>query len=620
MDGRVAVFFAGQDAAEAGRAEEADELFAIAAAQAPIPGDDSDSDDHNTATGSMPPEPIVRSMALNGQAELMIDRAISGGFPLRSTSAIPPGAARLLDQAIKLLPCNATALMNRAMLARDEGDAARAIECWAAAARGVTHNKALLDQPWCEDWLCEPQRRCAALACNYSALLLSQLGRHDEASKPLRRLGFKWRLAPVVWELASSAASSQGAESSSLKLVDPKPHDLEGDALAVRLYQDAIPKGTLTALRRAFCPDAAYWRETRYETAAAAKSYFTFYVDLDRLRERYDHTHVQPSGDFTNAMGADAIERLLLHLLPLTGRADELRSCEWWVHQRASGRGFGHELHYDLEEHTMETSGRILHPTISSVVYLAAPPGGQGDPTLVLDETMDAPLTATRAFCAPPVAGSFFTFRGDLLHGVLPGAFHHRDGRSSGMKRPRSGDRGVGGGSVRSSGGVRSSGSANQSEQRLTLLVAWYSEPLGGGGRRGGGRHGGRLAAKSSVPRASRSTTWPNDLCMSEAEKRLDEVATGRAPAAAGLRRVPVPQVTSQVWVRVDEGAPGGHGSSEDEPRLEVPPSMLRQHFFLQQPTEVGDRLKEEHGVGGSWATRAGNDTTVARQKRNEAA
>ena len=36
--------------------------------------------------------------------------------------------------------------------------------------------------------------------------------------------------------------------------------------------------------------------------------------------------------------------------------------------------------------------------------------------------------------------------------------------------------------------------------------------------------------------------------------------------------------------------------------RLEVPPSMLRQHFFLHHATEVGDRLKEEHGLGGSWA------------------
>jgi len=119
-----------------------------------------------------------------------------------------------------------------------------------------------------------------------------------------------------------------------------------------------------------------------------------------------------------------AVDRLILSLWPLLGRTD-ITSCEWWVHQRAVGRGWGHELHFDVEERTMELTGRVVHPAVSSVVYLS----DDGDPTLVIDETLDAPLGGRTAYCANPLPRSFMAFDGRLLHGVLPGPFAHGEPR-----------------------------------------------------------------------------------------------------------------------------------------------------------------------------------------------
>ena len=398
----IELFFAGQDAADADNATEAEDLWSLVASAGssePRPPEE-------------PPLHVIRSMAQNGIAELALDRALSAGFPLQPAPDQCAAASSHLRAALRAFPANATANMNAALLARDEGNAEAALEQWSQAASS-SPDDANADE-WREDWLYEPRRRCATLARLYRALLLSQLGRHDEATPELCALGFRWRLAPGVWDCARTPPNVARP-----LMLNDHAHD------AVRMHADAVSKGTLMALQRAFAPGAAYWRETQYETASASKRYLTFSVDLDELAAR-------------RGTPAHAVDGLIRSLLPLTGRTD-LRSCEWWVHERAAGRGFGHELHFDCEEATMETCGRVLHPAVSSVVYLT----DDGDPTLILDETLDQPLGGSRAHVAHPHAGSFLAFDGELLHGVLPGAFAHRSG-------------------------------AAPAPQRLTLLIAWY--------------------------------------------------------------------------------------------------------------------------------------------------
>ena len=222
----------------------------------------------------------------------------------------------------------------------------------------------------------------------------------------------------------------------------------------------------------------------------------------------------------------------------------------------------------------METCGRVLHPAVSSVVYLS----DEGDPTIVLDETLDRPLGASRARLVHPRARAFLAFDGDLLHGVLPGPF------APASRAAAAGDAPVGNGGAPA--------------QRLTLLIAWYAEHTRAAAKRV------RLGAQAAVPRPSRSQTWPRDLELRPDEHAMDHGdAWSRLPA-----RAPVP-TASPVWAPVPrrDAGRGRHGASLDAP------TAVRQHFFMRSATEVGDRLREEHGIGGSWAAGKAKGTKRSR-------
>jgi hypothetical protein len=82
-----------------------------------------------------------------------------------------------------------------------------------------------------------------------------------------------------------------------------------------------------------------------------------------------------------------AVERLIQHLAPLTGLSN-IVGAEWWTHTRDLTSDFGHQLHFDMEERLLEREGIIIHPAVSSVVYLSGAEGTAG-PTVVLDQTVD---------------------------------------------------------------------------------------------------------------------------------------------------------------------------------------------------------------------------------------
>ena len=180
----------------------------------------------------------------------------------------------------------------------------------------------------------------------------------------------------------------------------------------------------------------------------------------------------------------------------------------------------------------MELTGRVVHPAVSSVVYLSE----HGDPTIVLDETIDKPLGAQRVFAAHPRERSFLAFDGRLLHGVLPGPFAH--GAPRGPPQPR-----------------------------LTLLIAWYCEPTAvaispGASARAGAKLGAQYGAQSRVPRASRHQTWPSDLEMRPEELALDDEAcmvSAAAASAAAASGLPTDGTDGMGEGAVGEG--GGQGA-----------------------------------------------------------
>ena len=202
----------------------------------------------------------------------------------------------------------------------------------------------------------------------------------------------------------------------------------------------------------------------------------------------------------------------------------------------------------------LEATGRVVHPAVSSVLYLS----GGGDPTLVLDEALDGP-PASAAWLVHPQRGAFMTFPGELLHGVVPTAC----------------------------------ATAPQPRQRLTLLIAWYSEAT----QRAAPRTQ-RLGPQSAMPRCTRSTMWPATLqCPPQAAPPAWVAAAIAARDTPAATRLHVPEA-SPAWAEI---APG---EASDSARLEVPPA-LQQHFFLRRPDDVRARLFEEHGLGGSWAAEA---------------
>ena len=77
----------------------------------------------------------------------------------------------------------------------------------------------------------------------------------------------------------------------------------------------------------------------------------------------------------------------------------------------------------NLQERTLELGGGVVHPAVSSVLYLRGGDergGGTGDPTVVLDEVLGGG-DAARLWVCHPREGDFMAFPGDRLHGVLPG-------------------------------------------------------------------------------------------------------------------------------------------------------------------------------------------------------
>ena len=109
------------------------------------------------------------------------------------------------------------------------------------------------------------------------------------------------------------------------------------------------------------------------------------YANVDCGRLRYDVSRAP----------MNAVERLAALLLPLTGCAEAIVGCEWWVHSKAKSNGTGHQMHFDTEEGTLHATGEIVHPVVSSVLYLSG--ASEADPTVNSPPSCMACLHATSA-------------------------------------------------------------------------------------------------------------------------------------------------------------------------------------------------------------------------------
>ena len=246
-----------------------------------------------------------------------------------------------------------------------------------------------------------------------------------------------------------------------------------------------MPPALLQRLRAAFAIDSLFWEQTDY----SARGYFSFW-------------------EATAAPPATLIDVYVREvLLPLVANADDVVGAEWWVHTRASRRSIGHQMHFDTEEATLQLTGEVVHPTVSSVLYLS---GGGGDPTVVFDQRADDDAPAAHAHVSHPVEGAVLLFPGDRLHCVCPAA--PRDAR----KRGRDDDA--------AAAALRD---ARDAPQRVTLMVGLWTRDVASVCRRR------PLDACGPLPRPTRSCTWPSLIAL----RADDDAAALRGGGAADVPR-----------------------------------------------------------------------------------
>eukprot|EP00667_Euglena_gracilis_P009132 EG_transcript_9267 len=356
------------------------EAEAIAALREGLEGVDGPAEPFSTADDCQAPQPplaLLASVAHHILGELHHELATQA-CPQRSLEGEDCDRAwRHLLGAISWWPGSHAALASLAGLYHNRGELEAALACYAAAT-SPPPLPAGGPAPWVDDWVLVPY--CTGLPFNtfLQALLLTILGRHDEARAPLQRLGMRKRLSPHLWSCLNRppAAERPLAEA------------------PVKFYPNALPEDLWRRLAEFFAPGAPYWKETDYDH----RGYFGFWYDV-----------AQPP--------TNAVECLVQKLLPLTGRQAEVVGTEWWVNTRLAERDMGHQLHYDTEAESISATGQVPHPILSSVSYLAGTT--VAGPTVVLDQVVDGP-EATRGWIVRPKPGAFMTFPGDRLHGVLP--------------------------------------------------------------------------------------------------------------------------------------------------------------------------------------------------------
>ena len=481
-------------------------------------------DESGCADLGTPPAPLVASVALNSLGGFLLDE----GHLERARSCFV--------RSLELWPRHGMALVNLADLERENGSRDAAVEHYTTAAAlpplladdeedeedddgeeeedDAEHDAASGrgdERGWFTSWVAAPRAEAVSLASYMLALHLHQSLCFEGARRLLRRFrGVKFRVAPSIWRaVAEPTAPPRSLLTSSQAR----------DCGLVRRFDGALPKPLLRALQTAFAPGASFWQETDYKE----RGYFSFWHDLRTQKQQPAHL----------------VELLARHLLPITGGEDRIVGAEWWVHTRSERRSIGHQMHFDTEECTL-AQGRVLHPLVSTVVYLSGMPApdangslgstaaarGSTDPTVVFDMRVEDDGAETAAV-SHPAQGSVLFFPGDRLHCVCPAGVS-----SATRKRGNGGD---------GRGSAEKLTPSENLPQRLTLMIGFWAEDVASEGKRR------PLGACGPIPRATRACSWPSSLAIPAALRTTDLPA---ATSIAVPRAVPVVEAP---WQNLEE-------------------------------------------------------------------
>eukprot|EP01104_Vermistella_antarctica_P019421 TRINITY_DN7592_c0_g1_i1.p1 TRINITY_DN7592_c0_g1~~TRINITY_DN7592_c0_g1_i1.p1 ORF type:complete len:654 (+),score=81.10 TRINITY_DN7592_c0_g1_i1:163-2124(+) len=597
-----------------------DELMIVSAAAEMFEAQQSDNSDYVDVdtTGEVmvdrpdiAPACVLRSLALNRMAEVTLDDALRvvGGCSPRMTqvhsslsTTLFASAWNLFQRAVEAWPDNAAALVSMAQMARDFSAFDVALRLFErVSALPVPVRPPCLESGngdddddeeeecscWVHTFVLSSRQSCVPVAVYMSALLASTMGCHDAALLSMRRLAMQYRIDPCVWSFAHGrhlpSSVHPPTEESSVKQLIP-------DSATIKpvLYPGAVPPALCAVLTKALAPGSRYWAQNEYDSS----EYFSWWYSL--------------SSPPTNA-----VEILIKdHLHALTGR-DDLVGAEWWTHTRQSnGRDLGHQLHFDMEEQTLEADGRILHPDVSSVCYLTGAESG-GGATIVIDQTIDDTEPAAGGWLVRPVDGAFMTFQGDLLHGALPSAPNLTSGESRRSKRRRISTKSAGSVSNNSSDWASSisldamrghSSSKAPGAHRLVILIAWWARD--DFSKNKNKSHG----VQAPIPRVTRTVSWPEDMFLSAEARREDrEWASIHARRSAPRSIIEV----KPVWQKIPPcpvcAEIGGVGAAAVDDAGAKPsnncgcalpvevPTHCDQRFFAKEMSDYKDRVLAEH-------------------------
>ncbi|KAL3797092.1 hypothetical protein HJC23_000430 [Cyclotella cryptica] len=415
-----------------------------------------------------------------------------------------------------------------------------------------------------------------ATASFMSGLLLSVLGKHDEALQYLRKFNLSHRIHPNVWKMAQSpnqdtleAAPKNDADTS----IYFEPRIYHNEVNAGSDIEENNPKGILPPtiykkLCDLFSPTSNYWTESDYNH----RGYYSYFIDLE---------HVSSNGKSVRERPTNLMEDVIVnYLLPLAERTlqenhkseDEIPrivGAEWWCHTRQLGANLGHQIHFDTDESLLGREKKVTHPIVSSVLYLT---GGTEDTegtdspkagaTIVFDQTPDSKEVASKAWVCHPKDNAFMNFPGNMLHGVLP---------CTGGRVPKKNEEDV-----------------ILSHNRLTFMVGFWTRNV----TEGMGEHRTLYGPCGPLPPTTEEHSW-----VKESQMGYDESAELETRKTTKCDRMStsyeVLPYTSPAWdefVKM-EGNKASIAATSSSPTLDVPKGLDHRYFVLNAPHCFSDSL-----------------------------
>ena len=263
----------------------------------------------------------------------------------------------------------------------------------------------------------------------FLATLLLQKGEEDatkEASALLSERGFAYRLSVESLKHNHSTPSNP-----------PTRYSAAWDGI--------LPHPLLHRLDATFGPTSKFWERHDYSDGSGGKDpspYFSYIVPINNNGA----SSARPPTALDIIIGK--IQRQISEVFP---DVNECKYCEWWAHCRPHSSG--HQLHFDSDD---EGRGGVRNPVCSTVINISADVGMGGE-TLVTTQTSSGRALATKGWLCANKRNRLLVFRGDLLHGVVPGPR---------VAAARSND----------DDGSEASKEASRDRRRVTFMIAFWKD------------------------------------------------------------------------------------------------------------------------------------------------